>query len=511
LADCQRIATFGRTVEQTWDDARKLVRQAIHDGELPARVDAAQIRSFLRGRRVACTLSGARRLLEALIQDDLQGSYRETAGSRLASARRARGLTRVELARIAGCSESYLSYLESDARSPSDRLLVALGEAVRKEPEWLRSGEDSPDTRRIAEELRLAWMAFRSGNWEILDEHLDHLLSGTGRPLTVPERDTVLMLRGRRLSATGREQEAIGLLAPLVQRVLSGLSQVSPVVLGQGYVRALLEAADGSVELLARAWIVGQRLLSAAGGPRTDDWWRLAATLMNIHFSVSPADLAAAEGEIWLAELREQGEQTSPSGAAALYWNLALTDLALGRREPAMIKIVRAVALQNPRDYPTDGARLGMVHAAVLLETHPEQAGEAVHLLDQCRDAVRRYGYPGDAVTWELFRARAEVAAGLPASAATMLGRLLGGLDQHSAVRVEALILQGDAWRRDDRAGEAIDAYEKAAATLAAAPATPSWAQLWRALGDRWTALSRAAEAADAYRQALDLMHLTGP
>src|SRR5690349_17165206 len=109
-----------------------VVARAVDDGDLAATVTAARIRSYLRARGIRCTPRQARELHDRM--GGPPSGNGATLGSRLAAARLARGLTRVELARIAGCSESYLSYLEGDARSPSDSLLEALADAVRREP-----------------------------------------------------------------------------------------------------------------------------------------------------------------------------------------------------------------------------------------------------------------------------------------------------------------------------------------------------------------------------------------
>jgi transcriptional regulator with XRE-family HTH domain len=437
----------------------------------------------------------------------------DTLGARLAAARCDRGLTRVELARIVECSESYLSYLETGARSPSDRLLTALAEAVRREPEWLRSGEDSPETQRIAEELRLAWEAFRAADWERVDEHVARLLTDdpgqASRPLRPPERESVVLLRGRSLGATGREQEAIDLLTPLVRRVLAGLSEVSPVVLGQGYVRALLNAADGNIDTLARASIVGQQLLTAAGDERDDDWWRLAATLMGIHYRVSPSNLAAAQGEWWLSELQQDGEMAHPCGAAALYWNLAVTDLDLGRHDAAVTKILTAVSLQDPTRYPSDGATIRLVLAHVLLAARPDRVEEAISELEGCRTQPARHGYPGTLGSWILVRARAEAVAGRAEGALQTLGTLLEDPQADLQLRVTGWLMHGDLCKHLDRPDDADRAYRMGASLLDGAPATPSWSRTWRDLGDRWTAIGDDRAAAGAYRRALDLMHLS--
>jgi transcriptional regulator with XRE-family HTH domain len=492
-----------------------LVARALDDGGLPASVTPARIRAYLRARGIQCTPRQARELHDRLAREPAADG--ETLGSRLAAARTARGLTRMELARIAGCSESYLSYLEGDARSPSDTLLAALADAVRREPAWLRTGEESAETRRIAQTLRRAWRAFRAADWAEVDRQVDQLLDASPhhrpdrpprRPLRRDELDEALLLRGRSLSATGRDEQAIEVLAPLVRRVLAGESDVPPVLLGQGYVRALINAADGNQQALAEAALAGQQLLNSSADERNDDWWRLAATLMGINDKVSLAGLGVAQGEWWLSQLGTDGEGRHPSGAAALYWNLSLLDVQLGRRDEALSKMARAVDLNDAVRYPVDGARVRLAQAFVLLAV-PSRASEAVAVLESCREEIDSHGHPVDRQHWTLLRAAAELATGAPAIAR----RLAGCLDEEATepqVRLQATLLVGDTYLAEGRRDEATAVFERAREMLSASAASPSWAHLWRDLGDRWTQVGSAPAAADAYRHALNLMHI-GP
>jgi transcriptional regulator with XRE-family HTH domain len=487
----------------------ELVTQAVDEGGLRTTATPAQIRSFLRAQGIRCTPRQARELQERL--SGAAPSNGDTFGARLASARLARGLTRVELARIAGCSESYLSYLEGDARSPSDGLLAALANAVRREPEWLRTGEESSATRRIGAVLRDAWEASRRSDWDTVERLTLNLLhEPSDRPLRRHELDEALLLRGRMLCFRGREPEAVRLLEPLVDRVLRHRSDASPVVLGQTYVRALINQADGDMKALARASIIGQQLLTMADDTRDDEWWRLAATLMWVPYTVTAPHLAAAQGEWWLAQLLgDGGVEEHTSGAAALYWNLAIADADLDRPDEALRRMRLALSLQQGNRFPVDRARLQMAYAQMLVTLGAEHAEEALTVLDRCRDAVTRHGYADSLDTWLLIRALAQLAAGDVEAAEQTMRPLVDRPDEVSLTVVHAWLVAGDAAARRGDAPEAEQRYLRAGALLRRAPATPTWAAHWRALADRWTATAgREAEAMEAYRQALDLLRV---
>ena len=503
------IDSVTTTVKQvSLEQLRALVRQGLDDGKLAITAPATRIRAYLRERGLRCTPVQSRQLREEL-RRSLDG-HADTFGRRLAAARVARGLTQGELARIADCSESYLSYLEADARSPSERLLTALADAVRREPDWLRTGEESETTRQIERSLGLAWEALQAAEWTLVESHVARVLDQEhDRPLHVDERENALLLRGRSLCATGRDAEAVALLTPLVERVLAGLSDVPPVALGQGYVRALLNAAGEETHVLAQAWIIGQQLLNAAGDQQEDDWWRLAATLMAVHDQVSSMELSAIQGEWWLAQLRRLGEETYPSGAAALYWNLALRDLDLDRQDEALAKINKAIGLQDSTRYPMDCARLQVAYAHVLLTARPDQAQSAAKALDDCLASLLKLGYPSDRYDWILTRARADLLLDDTAGTRTRLAPLLSDDEAEPQARIGGWLLAGDSYAEESALDQALAAYRRAQGLLERMPATPVWARAWRDVGDRWTRLGDSRASSAAYRRALDLCHVT--
>lgn len=89
----------------------------------------------------------------------------ERLGERLRAVRKARGLTMVDLARAAGCSQAYLSDLENEKRPPSRSMLVAIATKLSVSERWLETGEGPRDMGGTVEEvppgLRLMSSAMR--------------------------------------------------------------------------------------------------------------------------------------------------------------------------------------------------------------------------------------------------------------------------------------------------------------------------------------------------------------
>ena len=66
-----------------------------------------------------------------------------TIGERIKSLREAKGLRAIQLARLAGCTKSYISEIENNKKKPSPGKLFMLAKALDTTPIFLLSGEDA--------------------------------------------------------------------------------------------------------------------------------------------------------------------------------------------------------------------------------------------------------------------------------------------------------------------------------------------------------------------------------
>ncbi|MER7361020.1 helix-turn-helix domain-containing protein, partial [Nonomuraea dietziae] len=65
----------------------------------------------------------------------------ETMGVRLRRQRKSRGLSQMRLAKAVGLSDSYISFLESDSRTPADATLHRIAAFLDVDPTVLRYGD----------------------------------------------------------------------------------------------------------------------------------------------------------------------------------------------------------------------------------------------------------------------------------------------------------------------------------------------------------------------------------
>ena len=498
---------------------REIVVRAIADGQLSPSVTVPQVRGYLRGRGHSCTPLQARAVLEGLRGDLREGRFGErgrgeSLGSRLAVARKGRYLSRAELAGMVGCSESYLSYLETGARSPSSVMLAALAEAVGREPEWLRFGIASQATARIGALIRDCRRAMDEGKLTDAERCLGELSGHSpGRALTPDERDRVVLLRSLLLIRRGRDPEAVALLEPLVSRMLAAGSSTSsavvcPVELGQAYLTAVrAEWSEGLTtparfhDVLARTrrLLVITRHLS-----RDDGWWRLAATVMGCECMIGNIQPGIAQAKAWLAEL-EPGGGGVTSGAAALRWNLGQALAENGEFAEALPHLAVAVRLHDGERYEHEGVRLRMTYAEVLMTACPEKVQSAITILESIwsDDLPIR-----DRLAWRLHRARAELVALRPGTVLEIVEPLL-------ATGMPDVLLRGAAWQAVGDAhalgqeGEAArEAYANVRKLLLRSTEHRGLARRWRNLADRLLAVDAPDPALDAYRRALTLLDL---
>ncbi|QDQ88180.1 helix-turn-helix domain-containing protein [Alcaligenaceae bacterium SJ-26] len=88
-----------------------------------------------------------------------------TFGSRLRHARKLRGLTQQQLARIAGLSQSAVGNYESDQRH-SSRALIALASALNIDPRWLDSGRGTPPGSQQPPPLKEPETPYAAESWQ---------------------------------------------------------------------------------------------------------------------------------------------------------------------------------------------------------------------------------------------------------------------------------------------------------------------------------------------------------
>jgi transcriptional regulator with XRE-family HTH domain len=243
----------------------------------------------------------------------------ESAGQRIARARRRRGMSQAVLAGLVGRSESWLSQVERGRRGVDRHsVLVRLAEILRVDLEEITgSGDGDGDCRRsfpAAAEIEQAMMGY-----------------GTSGRREQPQRHDAALahLRARARSAYEAYQatryEAAGRMLPGLIRYVESASRISGPAVTVCELRALVY--DTAAALLNRvgepflAWAAADRAMSAAeysGEPLLAALgaWRLSYVVTSRNHPQQALDLAMSAADALEQKMRSPSpEQLSVYGA----------------------------------------------------------------------------------------------------------------------------------------------------------------------------------------------------
>lgn len=420
-----------------------------------------------------------------------------TFGDRLRRLRKEAGLSQGQLAGQS-LSPGYISLLEQGKRTPSEEVVQQLASRLGCSVSQLWSGEPSERERRIELEIAYARLAIEHGEADDARARLESLLSEPALPRRA--QDELLLLLGlareRMLDRTG----AGAIFQELLDRTLAGECHLPITLVGMVAVRVYLDGGD-----LNRAIACGEAALGAAEGRHlggTDDYYRLAATVMAAYMGRGDFLSARLWGQRYLEQARSDG---SLAGQAALYWNAAVLEEQVGRVDEALALCERALALTGDLGTIRDTTRLHLQMALLLLQDDPPQLRRSVELLEHAKETVLDLGGKVDVGTWHWLRSAAYLLQGDPEAAESQARQAVelvarGAPLEQSEIRMalaDTLAAQG---RRD----EAVAELRTALSCLKEADPGRGTALSWRDLAERLAALDRPEEAMTAYRHALD-------
>jgi transcriptional regulator with XRE-family HTH domain len=421
-----------------------------------------------------------------------------TFAERLKTLRRAAGLSQTELAGD-GISPSYVSLLESGRRSPSPAVAALLAAKLGCSSSELLDGEPSERERRLQLELSYAELALRHEGSADARERLQRLLDEDDLPPAVKSQARFLLSRA--YEQTGDLASAVSTLTSLLAEARAG-NRVVPVPRVAMFLCHCYKATDD----LNRAVLIGEEALAACreqGLQATDDYFMLAATVMEAYGDLGDEAHAAA----WARELIAEAESAgSRSGQAALYWNASILAERDGRLDDAIELSRRAIAHLGELGESRDLARLKVDSALVLLSTDPPLVREALDILDRTHGDLRRSGSELDLVVWEYVRASVALLDGDIVSAEALARAAIDRLP-HDANAVQLSLAHqalADALAARGHLDEARDHYVLAGDLRIASKPGRGAALQWRDLGERLLAMGEVEQAVTTFRRALD-------
>ncbi len=417
-------------------------------------------------------------------------------GPRLIQLRRTAGLSQTALAGD-DLSPSYISLLESGKRSPSPEVVERLAQRLGCSPTVLADGRPSERERRIELELAYSRLALTHGESQDARDRLLVLLDE--EPLNRQQRDDATFALARAHVQLGDTPLAIELLLPLFDRTRRGESHLPISLVGMNLCGYYQDCGD-----IHRSVEVGQIAFDSAvaqGLAGTEDYYRLAATLMWSYYEAGDLQHAASWAQSLITEVEDRG---SAEGQGAILWNAAVIAEGLGRLDQALHLSQRALARMGEGPNSRDLARLHVSTALTMLSCDPPRFDEAWQTLQSAGDAIADLGSQVDRAQWETAAAVVQLHRGTLAEASVLIEQAWRrvGPDEH-ALAAETLITMGDVALAEGRRADAQSHYRGAQERLGNLPRRRSTARLWRELGDRLRESGEAEDALECYEGAL--------
>ena len=252
----------------------------------------------------------------------------------------------------------------------------------------------------------------------------------------------------------------------------------------------------------ARSGELGLEAARAQGLGGTNDYFRLAASVMAAHMGLGDY----LHARIWAETLiKEAEENDQATGQAGLYWNSALLAELEGRLDEALRLCERALARMGEQDNLREYARLRSATAQIMLSIDQPDVARVESLLTTCLPDLRDHGSHLDLGIWNhlfsavlLLRGDASGAEGRARQALDLLG------GASADVRADAWTSLTDALVANGREAEAIESLDQAVRQASEFTSGREAALLWRELAERLSEFGDGTGASAAFRQALD-------
>jgi tetratricopeptide (TPR) repeat protein len=382
---------------------------------------------------------------------------------------------------------------------PSPAVAALLAAKLGCSASELLDGEPSERERRVQLELAYAELALRHEGSREATDRLTALLEEKDLPPAVETQAALLLAQAQEQS--GDLLIAVATLTPLFDRAQAGDRTVSVAKIGTHLCHFHKAAGD-----LNRAVAIGEEALRssrAQGLAGTDEYFMLAATVMDAYGELGDESHAAAWARQLVAEAESAG---SRGGQAALYWNASILAEREGKIEEALQLSRKALAHLGELGETRDLARLKIASASVLLAAFPPFVAEAREALDRAEDDVRRLGSELDVVEFEYVRSQVALLDGDPDEAEALARSAIRRLPQEAGSLHLSLAHQAlaDAYVAQGRRDEAREHYEIASGLRVASNPGRGSALQWRDLAERLLAIGEMEGAVVAYRHSLD-------
>ncbi len=394
-----------------------------------------------------------------------------TLGQRLRLLREQRGLSQRELGEGVA-SGSYVSLIESDAREPSRRLLVALAERLHTSAGYLLTGHDEGERVALEFQIRKVETQLATGESTEALAKINEIVAGA------PEffRTDLMALRAQALENLGRHREAIQDLHRLADE--AQFARVGPSIL-----TCAIALARNYRELgeLSYAIETGEHWLQVAERDElqgTPHFAQLVATVAAAY--LERGDITRAE---WLLNKALSSViSTDPSARGALLWNLALTAEQRGDVALARELIIQAQLHFSGWSDERNRARLQVAVAGLALRSALPDLQQAAEQLGLAEATLLSCGSTTDLAYCASEQARLALLSGDPSGAINSARAALHALEEDALETGRVLALIAHAWVALGDCQAAQESLRLAAGSLERAQAGRQASRVWRDL-----------------------------
>jgi transcriptional regulator with XRE-family HTH domain len=416
-------------------------------------------------------------------------------GATLRRMRLERGLRQRDLAGD-DISPSYISFLESGRRAPTERVLRQLAERLSCDVAELRPPASQPDERPsdpVHVDLRMAWVALLVGYLDEAEHRFQQVADDHRSEIRLTREAEAGLARVREL--TGRHQEA----ATLYEKFLADSDETYPHRLACtiGLLRCLarLDDHDSALQAAARA----RHEVESAGLGVSDIAVEICSVIASIHCELGQSTAAKEAIE---AAMRIVPRISSREQLTRIYWQASAAAQRAGMPARALELAERIAETGTQDDYAHTVAMLYAVHGALLLRQDDPDPEQAHGVLGDAIDRLRTTGTPLELVRCQLDLVRSLVMLERLDEADSVAGQLIDDPGTPPLERVRARLLRaatsllaGDI----TRARETCHAADGELETMTESPQTP---RLWTELGEMLAKIGDPQAAVRAYRRA---------
>ncbi len=393
-------------------------------------------------------------------------------------------------------SPSYISFLESGRRAPTERVLRQLAERLSCDVDELRPPAPRPDeapSHAVHVDLRMAWVALLVGHVDEAEHRFQRVADDhpSGSPATREARAGLARVR----ELTGRHQEA----AALYEEFLGHSDETCPhwLTCTMGLVRCLARLDDH--ERALQAATRARHEVEAAGLGVSDIAVEICSLIASIHCERGQTGAAreAIEAAMRIVPRISDREQLTE-----IYWRASAAAHRAAMPARALELAERIAETGTQDDYAHTVAMLYAVHGALLLRQEQPDPELAYTVLSDAIDRLRTTGTPLELLRCRLDLMRSLVMLERLDEADRVAAQIIDDPGTAPPERIRARLLRAASNLLAGDVAQARETCQTAGAELEAMTESSQTPRLWTELGELLAKIGDPQAAVRAYRRA---------